>query len=119
MSENQVFKTEEQFQAAATQWYWNTFPLRRRLLFAVNNNSANALAGNRKKAVGVVKGVADLCLICPMGRVIFIELKLPGKTQKPEQIDFMRKVQDNQHMYVIVNNLEEFKKIIWQTIGKD
>lgn len=81
------------------------------------NNSHDAISGNRAKSVGVVKGVSDLELIGNGGVVWFIELKLPGRSQSEEQKDFERKLSDRGHIYVIVETLDEFKKIVNMVIN--
>ena len=106
------FKTEQQFQAACSAWFWNEYPGWRRMLHCNMNNSADRVAGNKAKAVGVVKGVSDLELIANGGVVWFIELKLPGKKQSEEQIDFETKVRARGHNYVILETLDEFKNLV-------
>ena len=115
------FATEQQLQAACIQWFWNTYPSERRMLHCNNNNSADRISGNKAKAVGVVAGVSDLELVVK-NAVMFIELKLPGKKQSEEQIDFELKVTERGHNYFIVEYLEDFieliTKIYSQCIGK-
>lgn len=104
--------TELQLQAACTQWFWNQYPNERQMLHNNDNNSHNSIEGARKKAIGVVKGVSDLELILPGGNVVFIELKLPGEKQKPEQITFEQKVRERGHLYVIIFSFVEFQEFI-------
>lgn len=107
--------TEEQLQNKCTVWFWNSFPLWRRMLFHVDNNSYNAIIGARKKALGVVKGPSDLVFV-GFYQVVFIEMKNPGEKQKPEQIDFMDKVMSRGHMYVVISDFETFKSLICKLI---
>lgn len=109
--------TEEKLQSECTTWFWNTYPSWRRMLFHVDNNSYNATIGARKKALGVVQGVSDLILVLN-GNVVFIEMKIPGGLQKPEQKDFETKVVSRNHLYIIIYTVEQFKEFIWQVIGK-
>lgn len=109
--------TESQMQSECFIWFWNTYPDQRRMLLHVDNNSFNAIEGNRKKAMGVVKGVSDFILILP-GMVMFIELKLPTGRQSDEQIDFQKKVVGRSHPYTIIRSVNQFKELIWQVIGK-
>lgn len=97
---------ELQMQATYSQWFWNTFPAERGMLHNNDNNSYNSIEGARKKAIGVVKGVSDFELILD-GHVIFIEFKLPGQKQKPEQEDFERKVTERGHIYIIFYSFVE------------
>ena len=108
---------EMRLQAQCAQWFWNTYPSERRMLIHVDNNSSNAIEGNRKKAMGVVRGPSDFIFIVEQA-VIFIELKTESGAQKPEQIDFMEKVMDRGHSYIIVRDFETFKSIIWQAMKK-
>lgn len=107
---------ELQEQAKFATWFWNTFPSERGMLHANDNNSYNSIEGARKKALGVVKGVSDFELV-GYGSVIFIEFKLPGEKQKPEQIDFMNKVRERGHIYIIVYSFEEAKNFVLNTLG--
>ncbi len=112
------YATEERMQADCFKWFDNEFPEERRMLHCNNNNSSNKLEGNKAKAVGVIRGVADLELVCWGGRTIYIELKLPNKTQSEEQIDFMDKVRARGHMYIIIYSFEDFKLFIKSVYGK-
>ena len=109
--------TEAQIQSECVRWFWNTYPEHRRMLFHVDNNSWNAIIGAQKKALGVVKGVSDLVLVLD-GCVMFLEFKDETGVQKVEQEDFECKVKDRGHAYRVFRSVEQFKQIIWQTIGK-
>lgn len=109
---------EDKLQAACTQWFWNTFPEHRRMLFHVDNNSYNAVIGARKKALGVVAGVSDLVLIL-FGEIIFIEAKDEDGTQSNEQKDFEAKVTERGHQYVIIREVEEFKRFVTYKIVRN
>lgn len=112
--------TEAQLQNKCTLWFWNTFHSERRMLHHNDNNSINSIEGSRKKALGVVSGVSDLELILIGGKIVFIELKLPGETQLPEQIDFEAKVKSRGHIYIIIYSFVEFQNFIQDicNIGK-
>lgn len=107
---------EEQFQAQCIQWFWNTFPDERQMLFHVQQKAKNKIEGARFKAIGVVKGVSDLVLIT-YSRVIFIELKWDKGDQSKEQISFEAKVKQRNHPYFVVRSLDEFKKLILMFIN--
>lgn len=109
--------TEEQLQVACFQWFWNEYPGWRKMLHHNNNNSHNRVAGNINRNRGVVAGVADMELVCYGGRVVFIEFKLQGKTQSADQIDFMNKISERGHVYIIVRTLQEFKTLVCAIIG--
>lgn len=110
--------TEEQLQAKCFLWFWNNYPHERRMVFHVNNNSANAIQGNNKRSQGVTKGVSDFIMILN-GIVVFVEMKLPTGTQSREQKDFQNKVQTKKHPYMIWYGFEEFKTKIREFYGKD
>lgn len=76
-----------------------------------DNNSFNGIEGARKKAIGVVKGVSDFELVY-QGGVLFMEGKMPGEKQLPEQVEFMNMVIDRGHEYVIFYSFEEFQRLI-------
>jgi len=105
---------EEMLQSDCTQWFWNTYPSQRRMLFHVDNNSYNAVIGAKKKALGVVKGVSDLIFIVE-NRVIFIEMKTPTGDQSAEQKDFQLKVEARGHEYVIIRTFTQFKSLVYGT----
>lgn len=93
-------------------WYHNAFPNRRGTLFEVNNNPENAIDGARRKAMGMVAGVADLCLIKPGGGVLFVEVKRPEGIQSPAQKNWQEVVEWFGAGYVIVRSLEEFQQVV-------
>lgn len=110
--------TEQQLQNMCTVWFWNNFHEYRRMLHHNNNNSHNSIKGAMNKAIGVVDGVSDLELILDGGRVLFIELKIPGGYQSAEQKDFENKVTERGHRYIIIFSFEEFKNLIIDEICK-
>lgn len=107
-----MHKKEDQLQSKCFQWFWNTFPEERQMLFHVDNNSWNEVIGSHKKALGVCAGVSDLIYVLPYGRTVYIETKIPGGVQSDKQKAFMNKVQDRGHLYVIYETFEEFKQLI-------
>lgn len=109
-------REEDKIQSECAQWFWNEYPSQRRMLVCINNNSQNALKGALNKAMGVVRGPSDMFLILPQ-RIIFIEFKTQSGVQKPEQIDFMNKVQDRGHLYLVLRSASQFKTLIHATLG--
>jgi hypothetical protein len=103
--------SEARLQADCFQWFHNSFPSQRQMLFHVQNKASSAIEGNKFKAMGVVKGISDLILILPQ-RVIFIELKTETGKQLPEQEQFQIKVQARYHEYVIIRSFKEFQQFI-------
>ncbi len=98
-------------------WFDYHYPAERQMLFHVDNNSWNATIGARKKALGVRPGVSDLILIGHK-RVYFLECKTDSGAQSNHQISFEEKVTERGHPYFVFRNLEQFKQIIWQVIGR-
>jgi hypothetical protein len=112
-----AIREEEILQAACYKWFTDTYPGERQMMHCNNNGSANWIKGALNASMGVVPGVSDLEWALP-GRVIFIEMKTPTGTQSDAQKDFMRKVMERGHQYIILRSLEEFKQFVWQNIGK-
>lgn len=108
--------TEAQLQALCTRWFWNTYPSQRRMLLCVDNNSFNMIEGNRKKALGVVRGASDLILIAH-GSVLFVELKVGRGTTSAYQDDFAEKVMSRGHLYLVIRTFDDFKDLVCKTIG--
>ena len=106
---------EEKLQAQCTQWFHNTYPKHRKMLFHVDNNSWNRIIGAKKKALGVCSGVTDLILIL-CGNVVFIELKTLTGELSEEQIDFMEKVKSRNHLHIVIRTFESFKDLITKLI---
>ena len=59
-------------------------------------------------------GVSDLIIACPGTRVIWMEVKLPGKKQTPSQVKFQEKIEAVGHEYCIVENVLEAMQIMTQ-----
>lgn len=75
----------------------------------VSKVSANAYAQFRN--TGFLKGVSDTIIIAP-NKVLFVEFKLPGEKQRPEQVTFQNRVTSLGHKYIVIYSLEEFKEVI-------
>lgn len=116
-----TISNEEQLQAACYQWFWNTYPNHRQMLFHVQQSAWNRIQGSRFKAIGVTKGVSDLIFV-GLGFCLFIELKMPASPGKPagkqstEQKDFEHKVKTRGHKYIVCYTVEQFKKIMQYVI---
>lgn len=109
--------TEQQLQVKCVMWFDQAFPEERQMLHCNDNNSYDQKEGNKKKAMGVKQGVSDLELVIYNGKVIWIELKLPGERQTEEQIRFEIRVTRRGHIYEIIYSFEEFKNLINETYG--
>ena len=103
--------TEQQIQSECFLWHWNTYPLERRMLFHIDNNSSDRRTGNLKKAQGVVRGVSDFIIVIN-GLVIFIEMKTEIGSQSTHQVVFERMITERGHIYKLVRSVQEFKDLI-------
>jgi hypothetical protein len=70
------------------------------------------------KAEGVLSGVADLVVLLPQGKSLYIEMKVKGNRQTQNQKDFQKKVIALEHTYAVCYTFEEFKQIIENLITK-
>ena len=129
--------SESSIQSECFRWHWNTYPKQRGQLFMVYNNPKNAAHGSILKGMGMVRGVSDLIYlpsntpsiapsitlgsapgiapsITPVypSPALFLECKLPGEHQKPEQIEFEKLVTGIGHQYHIFMSLAEFQEIL-------
>ena len=113
-----TFKTELQMQAYCCQWYWNEFRFTSaKLCLHTNmNNSFNRIEGARNKSLGVIKGVSDIEFI-DYGIVWFLEFKIPGGSQSPEQREFQRMVETAGMGYKVIFSFEEFQNFIRNRIA--
>lgn len=105
------FTLEERIQTECFIWHWNTYPQERGLLHANNNNSENAIKGNKNKAMGVVAGVADM-EYCKNGKTYFIEFKRPGQSQSSKQVVFEELVKAEGFCYELITSFDEFVSLI-------
>jgi hypothetical protein len=99
-------------QSQCFQWHWNTKPGERQRLWHVNGKAKNAIEGSKFKAIGVVKGVADLCYMTKQWGTIYIELKTSIGRQSLEQVNFQKQIENCGGIYVICRTFEHFKEII-------
>jgi len=143
--ETTYLPSESSIQSECFRWHWNAYPQQRGQLFMVYNNPKNAAHGSILKGMGMVRGVSDLiylpghiyipgithgitpvstlcptpgiALCCP-SPVLFLECKLPGEHQKPEQIEFEKLVTGIGHQYYIFRSLAEFQAILAPYLAK-
>ena len=74
-------------------------------------NGYFSLDGIRRKAMGVLSGVADLQFISE-GKAYFIELKAPGGTQSANQRGFEGMVKAEGCDYEVCRSLEEVEDVL-------
>lgn len=87
---------------------WNRRPDLRGQFFSINNNAENAIKGALNRAMGVLAGVSDMCLLGSQGLVIWVEWKKVGGYQSQDQKDWAAKCEQLGHLYIIVRNEAEF-----------
>lgn len=103
---------EIKMQSDAYQKLYNTRPELRGRIFAVNNNSENAIKGALNKSMGVYPGVSDMLLMLPLGKWVCIEWKTPTGSQSPKQIDWQKIAEQMGNDYILVRSEIEFFEVI-------
>lgn len=109
---------EGRIQAECFQWFHNTFPQYRGLLFHVPNENdrsdSNPIQGAIRKSLGVWPGVSDFICLIPRGGhgALLIEMKDEHGTQKPAQKAWQAAVEAQNYLYVICRSFDQFKSII-------
>lgn len=116
--------SEDRIQAQCYQWFWNTYPRYRRLLFHIpNGGKRTKVEAARFKTIGVVAGVPDLFLALASNEShgLFIEMKRTGGIPKPgnkltahdlRQSEVMANFTDHGYQCVYCDSLEMFQKLI-------
>lgn len=112
MSQKTDIQKEGRLQAICFLSHWNHYPQFRGRLFAINNNSLNAIQGAQNKAKGVVKGTADMCYLRPEKGLLFMEFKLPGQKQSKKQVIFEKIVRSDGHDYAVIYTEDQF----WEAV---
>jgi hypothetical protein len=70
-----------------------------------NGELRDPRTARKLRAMGTLPGVADLTFLSPPGRVLFLELKLPGGRPTVSQLEFAQRVQVAGAEYVIVHSI--------------
>lgn len=104
---------EHSTQAACVAWFRYQYPSMGKLLFAVPNGGARSKSqGGKLKAEGVLRGVADLLLLVPVGKYhgLCIEMKREkGSRWEKEQREWKEEVERQGYKYIICHNQNEFE----------
>ena len=108
--------TEDRLQQLCYTYFHNNYPKLRGLLYHNYNNPPNAIQGKRLKSLGLVTGVADLTLLFH-AKAYFFELKTEKGKQSPRQRDWEDKVAGQGFDYILIRNLEDFKKNLHNIVG--
>ena len=96
---------EHDIQAECVSWFKQEYPSG--IIFAVPN-AATHTRSYYYQAEGMLPGAPDLVVV-NNGGVAFIEMKSPKGRMKEQQVEFMKKSQDNGIQYGICRSLEDFK----------
>lgn len=109
---------EGRIQASCFQWFHNSFPQYRGLLFHVPNENdradSNPIQGAIRKSLGVWPGVSDFVFLLPRGGhgALLLEMKDEDGQQRPAQREWQRIVESQGYRYELCRSLEQFKAII-------
>ena len=102
---------ESTLQSSCVRWFRYQYP--HLVIYAVpNGGSRNVREAQRLKAEGVLAGVADLVVLLPQGKSLYIEMKVKGNRQTDNQKEFQKKVTTLGHTYAVCYTFEEFQKVI-------
>lgn len=94
--------------------------------FAIPNGGyRRKVEAARMKGMGVVAGVADLCVMVSHGRVVWLEIKTEKGRQTLEQQQFEALCKERGHVYKIVRRAAEAVLAVeaavsvWEMLDKD
>ena len=104
--------SEDQIQAKCFQLAWNQYPETRYKLFHIPNGGfRNKREAAKFKAIGVISGVPDLCLIWK-GLSHYIELKTPKGSISATQKKIHDEWSKEGIRVHVVRSIEQFEKIL-------
>jgi hypothetical protein len=83
-------------------WFWSTIPA----------GGGGRIRGARLKAMGLKRGMPDLIIFGPGGKVLGIELKREGGSQSPEQKVMAQMFADCGCWYVLCRSVEEVQRAV-------
>jgi len=106
-------QTEGRIQSDCFQWFNNTFPFLRGLMYHVpNGGKRSPQEANQFKAMGVVAGVPDLEFHF-WRRTFFLECKTPQGKLSKKQVKIHQILDQHGFRVFVFRSLEEFQTIIW------
>ena len=111
-------KQEESIlQSACVRWFRLQYP--NLVIYAVpNGGSRNVREAQRLKTEGVLAGVADLVVLLPQGKSLYIEMKVKGNKQTLNQKEFQQKAEVLGHTYAVCYSFEDFEKVVKQELTR-
>lgn len=71
------------------------------------------------QTLGSYKGLSDTTALLNNGITLHIEFKKPGGKQSEYQKEFQRNVERNNQVYLLIDNVEEFAKILNHYLKQD
>lgn len=106
---------ESTLQTSCVKWFRYQYP--HLVIYAVpNGGSRNVREAQRLKSEGVLAGVADLTILLPEGKSLYIEMKVKGNRQTPNQKEFQQKAEALGHKYYVCYSFEDFEKVVKQEL---
>ena len=106
---------ESTLQTQCVKWFRYQYP--HLVIYAVpNGGSRNVCEAQRLKSEGVLAGVADLTILLPQGKSLYIEMKVKGNRQTPNQKEFQQKAEALGHKYYVCYSFEDFEKVVKQEL---
>lgn len=107
---------ESRLQHECVVWFGQTYPEKRGQLFAVNNEANGNKQAMYFKSMGVIPGIPDLLFIRDSGKLVGIEMKLPGSKHKIDhvqnQVDWGMKIIGLGCESYFCKSMNEFMRII-------
>lgn len=107
---------ESTLQTSCVKWFRLQYP--NLVIYAVPNGGLrNSAEAKRLKEEGVLAGVADLVVMLPQGKSLYIEMKIKGNKQTEHQKVFQQKAEALGYKYYVCYSFDQFKAIIEEEIN--
>lgn len=105
-------QTESRFAQQCFVWFNNTLPFERGRLFLIHNNPRSIVDGAQLIGMGMLPGVADMGFMIGVGRLAFLELKIPGGVQSEFQHWFEHIAEYMGFDYHLIDSFDKFQNVI-------
>jgi hypothetical protein len=87
------------------------------LVFAIPNGSQRTKSGRPANAVyGMVSGAPDLCVVCPLGKVFWLEVKAPKGRVSDAQLSFHWELEKRNHICAVVRSIDDVR-LVFKELG--
>ena len=111
---------EGELQTMCVTWFRSMRRFRKCQLVAIPNEGKRTPAVAAKlKRQGMHPGVADLVLRMPDGRLAWIEMKAPGRSQSPTQLEFEDWCQQVGAPYFVCHSFAAFEQACFSLVPED